>query len=140
MFTRFSTITLILISCLFLIAGCSSDSPTPVTPEPEPIVDTAPPSVPTSLNASGFNSWVKLIWDDNTVDGDLMGFNVYRQTSFGNYLLTEAPLADPQFIDYFPLERGSVYAVTAIDENGNESAWISFNYVPTRIKGPELKD
>jgi len=104
------------------------------------IVDTAPPAVPTNLNASNHQAWVKIAWDANTVDSDFFGFNVYRHVFGGSYLITESPLQDSYFIDYYPLRKGCVYAVTAIDESGNESAWAEFDFVVHDLNGPEFED
>jgi hypothetical protein len=138
MLTRINTLVFILISSLFLVTGCSSDSPTTVDPEPVVVIDTAPPAVPTSLNATSADRWVKLLWDDNTVDSDFQGFNVYRRTASGDYLISDTLLQEPRFIDYYPLRRGSVYAVTAVDETGNESAWVTVNYVTPLHHDPLL--
>ncbi len=122
--------TIILFTCLLILTGCGSDTSSPVSPATTLIVDTAPPAIPTSLNVMSYRWWVKIGWDDNTVDSDFAGFNVYRQAFDGSYLVTETPLQESRYIDYYPLSVDCVYAVTAIDETGNESAWAQFPYCP----------
>ncbi len=140
MFSRVVTIALIILSSFLFVSGCSSDSPNPIAPEQQVIVDTAPPIVPTNLNASPFRWWVKVAWDENTVDSDIQGFNVYRLVFGGTFLITETPLQDCFYIDRTPLSVDCVYAVTAIDVNGNESAWAQFSYSNIQVDQPERED
>lgn len=140
MFIRLTIMALIMTSGLILITGCGSDSDTPTTPTTVTMVDTAPPSVPTNLNVSSLEHWVKVAWDSNTADSDFMGFNVYRQAFGGSFLVTETPLQNSTFIDYFPLSNGCIYAVTAIDETGNESAWALIDYVVPPVEEFDLEN
>jgi len=117
----------------FVATGCGSD---PAAPEVEvPVVlDTAPPAIPTGLSANTQNWHVKVGWMDNTTDEDFAGFMVYRLAFDQTWPMLDTPITETHFVDENPLHRPCRYAVTAIDENGNESAWMEVYYqgVPDR--------
>jgi hypothetical protein len=87
------------------------------------VKDTFPPAAPTGLMAVPGSELIALRWDapDNE---DLSGYKVWRRSGIEKeyILLTQAPIPESSFTDravknnirYF-------YAVTAVDESGNES-------------------
>ena len=111
------------------MAGCT-DTTVPTIPDTDTVqIDTAPPAIPTGLWATPTErKSVKLAWDANRTDWDIKGYLVYR-LAFGQVqLLTVSPTAAPRFIDQAPLNSGCIYAVTSIDETGNESGWTQIRY------------
>ncbi|PSQ96226.1 MAG: fibronectin type III domain-containing protein [Bacteroidetes bacterium SW_9_63_38] len=88
--------------------------------------DTQPPSQPSGLSGTSQDGAVDLSWSALST-GDLSGYNVYRATS----TIEEVSELDPQNDD--PVSKASYtdtgadngttyyYAVTAVDEAGNES-------------------
>ena len=120
------------------LAGCGSDTtPTDLT---APIVmDTTPPAVPTGLSAAAVDFHVKIGWLPNTTDLDFAGFMVYRLAFGQTWPLLDSPTTETSFLDDSPLNRPCGYAVTAIDQSGNESAWLQVHFqgVPT---WPELTE
>ncbi len=113
---------------MIALVGCSGDgSPSPLAPAPV-IVDTSPPAIPTGLAAASSSRVIKLAWDLNTVDADFEGFLVYRLAFENAYLLTPVPINETTFVDQQPLNIPCGYAVSSIDESGNESAWLEVMY------------
>ena len=102
---------------------------------PQAAIDTAPPAVPTGLNAATGRSTVKLAWQPNVTDADMQGFHVYRMAFGQTWPLTETPVTGTGFVDRAPLLGYAIYAVTAVDEQGNESAWtqIRYNFNPSDV-------
>ena len=90
---------------------------------PAPPEDTAPPSIPTGLVASGGNGSVVLDWDDNAED-DLAGvpYTVKRSGTAGGPYAPIASVGQSAYSDG-GLTNGATYyyVVTATDESGNES-------------------
>jgi hypothetical protein len=90
--------------------------------------DTFPPAVPTQLAAAADASShaIDLSWSPND-EPDLAGYIVYRRDSAGNRpaerISGPAPLVAPAFHDT-QAQPGKTYAysVSAVDQNGNESA------------------
>ena len=120
-----SCLPLILILSL-MATGCDTVN-TPSTPDLE--LDTAPPEVPTGLDAIAGSAVVKLMWNTNTTDLDFAGYNVYRQIQGQSVLLNDEPLLVNQYFDTNPLRSSCKYGVTAVDGSGNESAWAIITYV-----------
>ncbi len=114
-------------ACLTM-AGCGSDPASPVTPAAPPAVDTAPPEIPTGLTAAAIDSHVKVAWLPNTTDGDIAGYLLYRVAFDQVWPLLDAPTQETCFFDESPLNRPCHYAVTAVDESGNESAWMQVHF------------
>ena len=83
--------------------------------------DTFPPAVPASVRASGGVESIELSWDASP-DSDLAGYRIYRAVGKGGLekLAEAGPI--PAYSDR-AVERGKTYryAVTAIDQTGNES-------------------
>ena len=122
------------------MAGCT-DTTAPTIPDTETVqIDTAPPAIPTGLWATPTERRsIKLAWDANTTDWDIKGYLVYR-LAFGQIqLLTATPTAAPRFIDQAPLSSDCIYAVTSIDEAGNESGWTQIRYYRER-EDSELRE
>lgn len=110
------------------LIGCSSDSNQPSLAAPQVAIDTAPPAVPVGLNASAVDSHVKVGWMPNTTDADFAGFMLYRIAFGETWALLDAPTTDTSFVDESPLIRPYRYAVTAVDDKGNESAWLDISF------------
>ena len=122
------TLTVVALAAATLVlTGCSDSSSNSVV-APQRSLDTAPPAVPTSLTAAAGRSTVKIGWRENTTDLDIEGFLVYRLAFGQTWLLTDAPVLDNRYVDRAPLIGRATYAVTAVDVNGNESAWSQIQY------------
>ncbi len=112
------------------MTGCGSDNPLdPVPVSSEPIIDTAPPAVPTGLAAAPNAQSVKVTWDANVLDSDFVGFMVYRVVWGNQYPMLNLPMTDNLWIDDHPVDVACTYAVTALDSHGNESAWAAVNFL-----------
>lgn len=85
--------------------------------------DLLPPAAPASLTALVEVQVVRLIWDPVDVP-DLWGYNVYRYQGKAKIKFqTGAPIPSTHFGDSSPQPGIEyVYAVTAVDKSGNESA------------------
>jgi hypothetical protein len=126
--TAAQTVSLIAALALATLpAGCSSDDVSPAAPAPV-AVDTAPPAVPTGLAAASADLVVKLSWDANTVDSDLVGYMVYERIRGRSHALVDEPLLENRFIVRHPPAECE-YAVTAVDAAGNESALVVVHYL-----------
>src|SRR5437763_1636731 len=93
------------------------------TPATTTLKDLQPPSAPASLTALVEVKDVRLIWDPVDV-ADLWGYFVYRyQGKYKIKFQTGAPIPSTHFSDA-SADPGIeyVYAVTAVDKSGNESA------------------
>lgn len=80
------------------------------------------PSAPAGLGGvSGIES-IELVWDRNT-EADLKGYRVYRAANGGGWALLAGLVDAPAYSDR-QVETGRKYryAITAIDQAGNESA------------------
>jgi len=84
--------------------------------------DRFPPAVPTGLTAIAAAQSIQLSWDRNT-EPDLKGYYLYRATQDGPFLKIGSLLDTPSAGDR-TLESGQRYryAVSAVDQSGNESA------------------
>jgi len=87
--------------------------------------DEQSPRVPTGLNGSAADGKVFLFWNGSQ-EGDVEGYNLYRsRCPAGPYRdrVNASPLQVPEYLDVEA--DGSVtytYAVTAVDQSGNESS------------------
>lgn len=140
-------LTLMCLTALTLLTvGCGSDDDnSPVAP----VVDTAPPALPSGLDAAYASSQqaATISWDLNVTDSDFYGFLVYR----GSYDFEPVALVDnPQTANSFQddsLEgagRQVTYYIYAVDTNGNVSAasTISIDLVvdaPGPIRGAQIQ-
>ena len=95
--------------------------------EPSAIVsitpkDEFPPAAPAALTAlAGINS-VELSWDRNTEE-DLKGYRMYRAVDAGPFATVAAMVEEPSYSDKTVIPGKKYrYAVSAIDQAGNESA------------------
>ncbi len=129
MTNSFKTISLIILAMAALtLTGCSSDGPLALAGV-DPVIDTAPPTIPTGLAAAAADHSVKVSWDENVLDEDLYGFMVYRVVWGTRYPMLGAPQQDNQWIDDHPVNVACTYVVTALDNSGNESAWAAINFL-----------
>jgi hypothetical protein len=84
-------------------------------------IDEFPPAVPAALTAEPGVGTIELTWDRNT-EPDFKGYNIYRSVEDGPFdkiaPLIEAPTYSDRQVEAGKRYR---YAVTAMDETGNES-------------------
>ncbi len=115
-----TTIKIMVLLALFALAtGCSdSNSASPVS------VDTAPPAVPSNLEATFAPNAgaVNLTWDANTVDADLAGYLVDKTHNGQTSPLFASPIQSAYCADNAPDGGVTVYQVYSVDFSGNESA------------------
>ena len=109
--------------------GCGSDSPLDALAVATPVIDTAPPAIPTGLSAAATGQSVKVSWDTNVLDEDLSGFMVYRVVWGTRFPMLDLPQLESQWIDDHPVNVACTYVVTALDQSGNESAWAAVNFL-----------
>jgi hypothetical protein len=87
-------------------------------------LDRFPPPRPSGLVALTEGSQVRLVWEASEAD-DLAGYRIYRRSPDTQELrpVTDRPVASPGYTDR-ELAAGATYTyqVTAVDEEGNESA------------------
>ncbi|MFH1502381.1 MAG: fibronectin type III domain-containing protein [Candidatus Eisenbacteria bacterium] len=90
--------------------------------------DEVPPRRPTGLACELREGGVEVTWDENS-EPDLLGYNVYRARARDSTIdwsraeiLNQDPIGEPGFLDTC-VEAGALYAyaVTAVDDSGNES-------------------
>jgi hypothetical protein len=122
-------LALVTIALLAWLAGCSSDSSNPVA------VDTAPPAVPTDLNFNLEAGTVSLSWAPNTTDADFVGFKLSRTVNGTTMDLISNPQLLTSFVDPSPRPGINVYRLSAVDLNGNESAYATTFAVYERAHG-----
>jgi hypothetical protein len=109
---------IVLVAATGALVGCGSSSKSPTA------IDTAPPAVPTGLSAARESGWVTISWAPNTTDADFAGFRLVRTARDQESSLIDAPEDITEYVDPAPvLGTTSTYAVTAVDINGNESAY-----------------
>jgi hypothetical protein len=115
-------LSILALACLALTAaGCSSDDSSPAT------VDTMPPAVPSNLDGEAYLGTVTLSWAPNTTDADFAGFKVDRTCNDVTVHLISQPQNVTSVMDSNPLPGYNVYAVTAVDRNGHESAYATLS-------------
>lgn len=89
--------------------------------------DVFPPAVPTSLQAvfsgPGQKAFIDLVWAPVT-DADLAGYNVYRSDDGGPFTKINSELVSAPAYRDINVQAGKryTYAVTSVDQRGNESA------------------
>jgi hypothetical protein len=92
-------------------------APVSITPK-----DVFPPAVPSGLNVVAGIGTVELAWDRDT-EPDLRGYRVYRSVDGGEFQRIVDLIDVPAYSDH-DIKAGKRYryAVTAVDQAGNESA------------------
>jgi hypothetical protein len=95
----------------------------PAEPVCEKLVDTFPPAAPRGLVAVASEGAINLIWDANA-ETDLAGYLVLRAPASTKTFtaVTPEPVRDTTFTDKVPSGTPFVYAILAVDTNGNRSA------------------
>ncbi len=84
--------------------------------------DEFPPAAPAGLTALAGIDSVELSWDRNTEE-DLKGYRMYRAVEAGAFEAIAALLEEPSFSDKAVMPGKKYrYALSAIDQTGNESA------------------
>jgi len=119
----------LLILLLLAVAACSGDDAGPAAPalgEPEPAPapgpDLSPPASPTGVTSTMMSPWrVKVAWEANVTDPDLVGYRLTRTGGGATVTLMDEPQNVTNFVDDHPFGGLAVYAVTAVDAQGNES-------------------
>ncbi|MBM4129807.1 fibronectin type III domain-containing protein [bacterium] len=111
-------IALTLILGLMAVATGCSDNKNPITVAP----DTAPPSPPSELAVALDGGVAVVSWAPNTVDGDLAGYVVTRESHGEVDVLVGTPTLMTSYQDDAPVPGSSYYFVYAVDTSGNESA------------------
>jgi hypothetical protein len=86
-------------------------------------LDRTPPSVPVGLTALVGDGEVTLQWSANA-ESDLAGYRLYRSATFGGPygLPIDAPIANRSLDSGLTNFMTYYYAVSAVDQDGNESA------------------
>lgn len=112
-------LTLIGLLCLAALAGCGNDDVT----RPPVVVDTAPPAVPVGLYGEMMGTQVMVHWAPNTTDADLAGYMIYRVNRSRVAVMCDDPVTEAWYLDGRPMIGENTYRVTAVDLNGNESAY-----------------
>jgi hypothetical protein len=87
-----------------------------------PFRDIFPPQAPAGLNGIAGIGAIELVWERNT-EPDLRGYRVYRAPEGGQFAVAAEFAEGPAYSDR-QIEAGKKYryAVTALDQSGNESA------------------
>jgi len=117
-----SLVLITLISLAFV--GCS-DSDNSAT---APVIDTAPPAVPASLDLAYAGGSATISWAVNSVDADLAGYVVTRERNGVSENLVASPALINSYVDADPLLGSSMYHVFSVDTSGNQSA-VSTTYL-----------
>ena len=112
-----------------LIGACGNDSG-----QSTPVIDTVAPNPPVGFQFQDQGTTVKIVWAQNA-EADLEGYMLYKSSSetgpFGQ--VNSEPLLCPWYYDEVLPAAMTYYRVTAVDENGNESAYsqlIGYNSRP----------
>ncbi len=102
--------------------GALSLESEPAPPVCDKLTDTFPPAAPKGLVAVASEGAINLIWDANT-EKDLAGYVVLRAPASTKEFttVTHEPLRDTTFTDKVPAGTPFVYAIRAVDSNGNRS-------------------
>jgi hypothetical protein len=114
---------------LLLLGGCGGDGgpatpagPTDPGPRPAPAMDTSPPVSPTGLATCNLPlRLVKIAWDPNVTDPDVVGYRLVRRSGGADVVLQWEPTPRTHFVDDHPYDGLATYRVTAVDAAGNES-------------------
>jgi len=107
---------LALVAFSVAIAGCNLDDDGTVF-----VPDVTPPAIPSGFHSITGDGEVRLVWNPN-LEEDLAGYTVYwSEAPAGPYEFV-ANTTIPRYVDR-DVDNGSTYyyAVTAVDEAGNES-------------------
>lgn len=147
MLRRMHVLVVIVVAAVAGVAGCGNDTSSPAAPE-----DAVAPAPVTDLTAhvdATRNPCVSLSWSPGS-EPDLVGYRVYRtesrdatgSTKRGSARISMVvldELADTTFVDA-AVTAGMTYgyAVTAVDNSGNESAraLTTVLVVPPPVRGP----
>jgi hypothetical protein len=102
--------------------GSLSVESEPAPPICEKLTDTFPPAPPKGLVAVASEGAINLIWDASG-DKDLAGYLVLRAPAASKEFttVTHQPVRDTTFTDKVPAGTPFVYAIQAVDTNGNRS-------------------
>lgn len=83
--------------------------------------DSVPPAVPSGIKAKGFDSHIDILWSANS-EGDLAGYNVYKQEGTVFKLIAATGKDDHVYTDFVGSQDVTgTYKISAVDAKGNES-------------------
>jgi hypothetical protein len=83
--------------------------------------DSVPPSAPTGLRTATGDNFIELFWSSNP-ENDVAGYNVFVSSSYNGRYELIGSTREPYYLDDGARNGGTYYyAVTAFDEDGNES-------------------
>jgi fibronectin type 3 domain-containing protein len=113
-FLAFVSVTL-----LAFLGACGNDGG-----QTGPVIDTVPPNPPVGLEVGDGGGFAKITWTPNA-EIDLAGYRVYRSAYEDGSYRKASPslLLCPWFYDDVTPGGVTFYKVTAVDDNGNESAY-----------------
>jgi len=133
MASRITFVSFIILALAALTAGgCSSDSSSTPT-----AIDTAPPEIPTGLEIAATGTVVHVAWAANTTDADFAGFVVDRTVNGVTVALVESPQRMTEITDNEAPYGLNIYAVSAVDQNGNESAFATVEIMLMERRSPD---
>ncbi len=120
---RTAALLILALPAIALLTACGSDSaPTAPPAVPRSAPDTSPPASPVGLATQNLALLrVKVAWQANVTDPDLVGYRLTRTGSGRTVVLVDEPADATHFVDDHPFDGLAVYAVTAVDAAGNES-------------------
>jgi hypothetical protein len=119
-------VSLVLITLVGLaFTGCSDSDSSPAAVA----IDTAPPAVPSNLDMDYSAGAATMTWATNTVDADLAGYVVVRESNGATTTLVSAPALINSYVDNSPVLGVSYYHIYAVDTSGNQSAVATVNLV-----------
>jgi hypothetical protein len=95
----------------------------PAAPACEKLVDTFAPAAPKGLITVASVGEINLMWDANP-EQDIAGYIVLRAPASGEDFtaVTPSPVRETSFIDKVPAGTPFIYAIQAVDANGNRSS------------------
>lgn len=108
-----------LLTLALVMIACANDTAV------RPALDTVPPSPPVGIGvAARGGDLVQIVWSQNA-EADLAGYRVYRAPGETDQFsqVSTTTLVCPWFYDHVAPMETACFRVTAVDENGNESAF-----------------
>ena len=121
---RKRTPTALAVAGVLVLAACGSDDAPTAPPAAEPQLgpDTSPPASPAGLVTRNLALLrVKVAWQANVTDPDVVGYRLTRTGRERTVVLVDEPADITRFVDDHPFGGLATYAVTAVDAAGNES-------------------
>jgi hypothetical protein len=112
-------LALVSVTLLVFLGACGNDGS-----QTGPVIDTVPPNPPVGVQVGDGGGFAKITWTANA-EIDLAGYRVYSSADEGGPYrkASSSLLLCPWFYDDVAMATMTFYKVTAVDENGNESAF-----------------